>query len=86
VFGAACEPCADDGYPACLALAGLAWTGARTDEPTGAELPLCGADFTQAEVPEIELGCDFTGLTCAGGWAFLLVPFARRRRPPPRAG
>ncbi|MFZ5480596.1 MAG: hypothetical protein ACOZNI_27785 [Myxococcota bacterium] len=78
-LGASCEPCPDDGHVSCLDFVGLAWTAEKSDAPVGEDLPLCGADFTSAEIPEVDCG-DWDGSLCAGGAMVVFAPLLRRRR------
>lgn len=83
-FGAECQPCADDGNPSCLALAGYGWTATRVDEPIDEALPICGADFTDTGTfPDwsFDIDCgDWSGTLCAGVSLLFLAPLARRRQ------
>lgn len=80
-FGARCEACPDDGEPYCIPLAGYAWTATRSTAEVGADLPMCGVDFTDTGVvPDVEIDCEPSGGLCAAAWVVLLAPLVRRRR------
>ncbi len=81
MLGVACEPCADDGHPSCLPLAGYAWTAQRVDAAVGEELPLCGFDFSDTgEVPDFDYDCGWDGTLCAFASFISVAPLLRKRR------
>ncbi len=66
-FGVNCLPCSD-GVERCLAVGVRASTLTRTDEDFG-DLPTCGADFSNIDVPTFDFDFDFdcSGFSCSAG-------------------
>ena len=82
-FGVSCIPCDSDANSSCIALATFAGAE-RSEDPIGADLPLCGTDFSDTGVvtnPFDSCGGSGGGALCANVFFFLTVPaFLRARR------